>query len=104
MPSETRKTTDLVEEFVLRRWAREHYVPAEAREAAWHPVILDEMKLKDRETAETSEYALTGRRIVPLVPESDWILHGPHAEPTQATLLLRVPDVAASPPADCHDH
>jgi hypothetical protein len=93
MASETRMATDLVEEFVLRRWAREHYVPAESRDSAWHPVVLEEMNHKDRELSEAAEYALSGRRIVPLVPESDWILHGPHAEPAQGTVLLRIPDV-----------
>lgn len=40
---------DFIEELRLRRWARENYVPAEEREAAWHPVIHAEMKMKDVE-------------------------------------------------------
>ncbi len=40
---------DLIEELQLRRWAREHYVPADRREGSWHPVIHDEMKKKDHE-------------------------------------------------------
>lgn len=94
MASVSRTATDLVEEFVLRRWAREHYVPAEARDRTWHSIVLEEMNHKDRELAEVGQYALSGRRIVPLVPESDWILHGPHTEPSQTTVLLRIPDVA----------
>lgn len=43
---------DFIEELRLRRWAREHYVPGERRELAWHPVILDEMARKDAELAE----------------------------------------------------
>ncbi|MER3415121.1 MAG: hypothetical protein C4297_02785 [Gemmataceae bacterium] len=40
---------DIIEELRLRRWARENYVPEEARRRDWHPVILDEMAQKDRE-------------------------------------------------------
>lgn len=97
MASVTRMATDLVEEFVLRRWAREHFVPAEARDADWHPVVLEEMAHKDRELAESAAYALSGRRVVPLVPENDWILHGPHAEPPQTAVLLRIPNVSTEP-------
>jgi len=38
---------DLIEELRLRRWARENYVPATLRDAAWHPVVHDEMGRKD---------------------------------------------------------
>ena len=40
---------DLIEEFQLRRWARENYVPADQRNRSWHPVILEEMLRKDEE-------------------------------------------------------
>jgi hypothetical protein len=40
---------DLIEELRLRRWARENYVAAEERDAAWHHVVLDEMTRKDAE-------------------------------------------------------
>lgn len=40
---------DPVEEIRLRTWAREHYAPADERDVTWHPVILDEMRRKDRE-------------------------------------------------------
>jgi hypothetical protein len=43
---------DLIEELRLRRWARQHYVPADERDASWHPVVLDEMDKKDLETTE----------------------------------------------------
>ncbi|QDT54520.1 hypothetical protein Pan44_25530 [Caulifigura coniformis] len=42
---------DLVEEFRLRRWARENYVASEGRSAGWHPVILEEMERRDAEFA-----------------------------------------------------
>ena len=40
---------DLVEELRLRRWARRNYVPADIRAGEWHPVVLDEMLIKDGE-------------------------------------------------------
>ena len=40
---------DFIEELRLRRWAREHYVPVEERNRAWHPIVLDEMLRKDDE-------------------------------------------------------
>jgi hypothetical protein len=43
---------DVIEEFRLRRWARENYVPAHERDRAWHPIILEEMRRKDGEASE----------------------------------------------------
>ncbi len=40
---------DFIEELRLRRWARLNYVPPEQRDAAWHPVVLDEMDRRDLE-------------------------------------------------------
>ena len=40
---------DAIEELRLRRWAREHYVPASERPDHWHPLILNEMLAKDDE-------------------------------------------------------
>ena len=31
------------------RWARENFVPADLRQATWHPVILEEMTRKERD-------------------------------------------------------
>ena len=49
MSSSVEVELDFIEELRLRRWARENYVPADRREAGWHPVALDEMDRKDRE-------------------------------------------------------
>jgi hypothetical protein len=49
MGSDVWAEIDFIEELRLRRWARENFVPAEARDAAWHPVVLEEMARKDRE-------------------------------------------------------
>lgn len=43
---------DFIEELRLRRWARENYVPMDERDAAWHPIILEEMHRKDGEVSE----------------------------------------------------
>jgi hypothetical protein len=43
---------DFIEELRLRRWARENYVPADERDTAWHPIILEEMYRKDGEVPE----------------------------------------------------
>lgn len=43
---------DLIEEFRLRRWAREHYVPRNERRTSWHPVVHDEMSKKDTEAGQ----------------------------------------------------
>jgi hypothetical protein len=40
---------DPVEEIRLRTWARRNYAPQGERNRTWHPVILDEMRRKDRE-------------------------------------------------------
>ena len=46
-------SVDFIEELRLRRWARENYVPHDERSPAWHPIILEEMTRKDRETSDT---------------------------------------------------
>ena len=40
---------DPSEEMRLRTWARQNYAPVEERDEAWHPIVLDEMRRKDRE-------------------------------------------------------
>lgn len=48
---EPRVDIDPIEEMRLRAWARRNYAPAAERQTSWHPVILDEMRRKDREHA-----------------------------------------------------
>jgi len=43
---------DPIEEFRLRRWARENYVPNDQRDRAWHPIVLEEMRRKDGESSD----------------------------------------------------
>lgn len=56
---------DLVAELKLRRWARLNHVGEETRRSDWHPVILEEMALKDAELAEQSPQA-SGRQYAPV--------------------------------------
>ncbi len=42
-------TIDFVRELRLRQWARQHWVSCEARRSTWHPIVLDEMSIKDGE-------------------------------------------------------
>lgn len=48
---ETDGLLDLVEEIRLRTWARKNYTDPEQRDNSWHPVVLEEMKRRDREAA-----------------------------------------------------
>ncbi|MEX0716080.1 MAG: hypothetical protein WD066_05815 [Planctomycetaceae bacterium] len=47
--TETESGLDPVDEIRLRTWARRNYAPADDRDDAWHPVILDEMRRRDEE-------------------------------------------------------
>ena len=96
MPFDPAVATDAVEELRLRRWARENYVPVDARDQDWHAVVLDEMRRKDQEQATVDAYSAIARRIVPLVSESGSPLRGPHIDAPRPSLLLRVPDVGTS--------
>jgi hypothetical protein len=40
---------DFIEEIRLRRWARENYVAPKSRDESWHPVVLEEMRARDKE-------------------------------------------------------
>ena len=42
---------DAIEEMRLRTWARRNYAPAAERSNEWHPVVLEEMALRDREAS-----------------------------------------------------
>jgi hypothetical protein len=59
MPSSVAAEVDFIEELRLRRWAREHYVPADRREASWHPVVIDEMVRKEHERNEVEAVSIS---------------------------------------------
>ena len=47
--SHTSQETDPIEEMRLRTWARRNYAPSGERCSDWHPIVLEEMALRDRE-------------------------------------------------------
>ncbi len=117
MNASSNHALDLVKELRLRRWAREHYVPALMRGPNWHPVALDEMARRDEEVRSSARNgdatdcddraAAPGYGYVPLDPGGDWMLHAAHRgvpEPVIAGLLSagRRPPVAAGGQSDCH--
>jgi hypothetical protein len=64
MMSSVLADVDLIEELRLRRWAREHYVPRNQRQSAWHPIVHEEMSRRDLENSEadlTPAYACPKR-------------------------------------------
>jgi len=52
MTSSVLAELDFIEELRMRRWAREHYVPRDERQSAWHPIVHDEMDKKDFEASD----------------------------------------------------
>ncbi len=80
MPALFRPEIDLIEELSYRRWARENYMPAEQRDAGWHPVILHEMACRDQELAEQFHRedmmsTAVSQVFVPLVPTITHFVH-----------------------------
>ena len=76
MNSAVLDTIDLVEELRLRRWARLNHVPADERALDWHPIILNEMSLKD---AELEQLSLVSQNAT-FAPLTERLpgLHAPH--------------------------
>jgi hypothetical protein len=58
---------DLVEELRVRQWARRNWVPETLRDLRWHPVILEEMHVRDQEL---SEHQACAARMVPIAADS----------------------------------
>lgn len=56
---------DLIDEFRLRRWARENYVPTENRDDAWHRIVLDEMSSIDLENQTVSWHEPAHQSAIP---------------------------------------
>ena len=71
---------DFLKELRLRRWARENYVPTNQRKVNWHPLVLDEMRLRDFEIAQREELH-PGLRFVPLEPLPIKAIHPAHPAP-----------------------
>lgn len=97
---------DLLEELKLRRWAREHYVAAVHRDAAWHPVILDEMARKQADLERNVVLPSRGPfAAVPLPPgpspdQPIRVLHGAHEESRKTLQAPHVHQTVSGPTFD----
>jgi hypothetical protein len=87
---------DIIEELQLRRWAREHYVAPNRRTAAQHPVVSDEMRLRDAEIIIDSRARDSVVAFVPLAPTVIQRLHEPHEQPGQPALLRQAESIDAA--------
>lgn len=47
---DSQQDIDVIDEFRMRTWARQNYMPADDREDGLHPVVVDEMLRKERES------------------------------------------------------
>lgn len=73
---------DFVEELQLRRWARQNYVAPTDRRVDWHPVVREEMQLRDAEMivhSRVREPATSS--YVPLAPSGIQRVHQAHEMP-----------------------
>jgi hypothetical protein len=85
MPALTSARIDMIEELMYRCWARRNYLPLELREADWHPIILEEMALRDEELFEElhqqeSMNRTLGSGFVPLDPSITHFVHPAQSE------------------------
>jgi len=79
-------TIDIVKELRLRQWARLHYTPSAERSATWHPIVLEEMALRDRELQSAAAVQMVSS-FVPLVPAQYHEIHAGHARLTEPNLV-----------------
>jgi hypothetical protein len=86
-PAPLDDATDIIEELQLRRWARENYVTPDRRPEQQHPVVRDEMRIKDAEIIIESRSRDSVVAFVPLAPTVIQRLHEPHELPDQPALL-----------------
>ena len=90
---------DAVKELRLRRWARTNFVTAQRRSESWHPIVLDEMQVKDAERNEQAASYETGRPLlpyVPLAPSPVYVVHGSHAPHGNPNLIRRSVESSAA--------
>lgn len=71
---------DAVMELRLRRWARQNYVPADRRRDTWHPIVLDEMQIRDEEQSINTIRPAGMMAYVPLMPDNIRIHHNAHKD------------------------
>lgn len=84
----------LEDEFRIRRWAREYYVPPEQRHRTWHPVFLEEMQRIDLERQCAESRNSRAYSWVPLEPGDFYRLDPHHAALSAPKILLTIARVS----------
>jgi len=82
---------DMIQELQLRRWARENYVTPDQRDSSQHPVVENEMRIKDAELIIDSRSRESAVAFVPLAPTLIQALHSAHEMPA-APMGTRQPE------------
>ena len=78
---------NLAKELRLRGWARKNYVSAENRPDKWHPIVLDEMRKRDRELESRSSGQTIAGTFAPLPPTDLRRLDEAHESVSEPNLL-----------------
>ncbi|VAX42688.1 hypothetical protein MNBD_PLANCTO02-450 [hydrothermal vent metagenome] len=87
MSQQTSQSTTPTRELRLRSWARKNYTHPRNRQETWHPVVLEEMLIRDQELLEEFSQPVTmSYGYVPLAPTSFRVLHAPHASVKQPNI------------------
>jgi len=86
---------DLVTELQLRSWARENFLPADERSNSLHPIVLNEMRLKDVELEKMQRGRLMDLSYVPLVPSGYHFAHAGHPVQGEPKTSHRPADVTS---------
>jgi len=81
---------DVVMELRLRRWARQNYVPANRRRETWHPIVLEEMSLRDEEQSMHSIRHSGMMAYVPLMPDTIRVRHDAHVPQRDPVIVKHV--------------
>ena len=94
MSHQTTSQINVIRELRLRRWARNHYVPAKERLSTWNPVVLEEMMVRDSEIQSQVDNAPPlVSQFVPLSPEPVNILHQAHEDQNEPKMLQAIQEV-----------
>ena len=87
MVQSNRGKTDAIKELRLRRWARKNYVAPERRGDSWHPIVLEEMRVRDQERLTEPDEPYRGSHYVPLMPAGVRMIHQGHEKCADPKML-----------------